>query len=239
MVIFLKEPFDIVRTISDYKLEKVTVETTEEDNYYDQNKNIFFVTKSFLAEKDNVFKNLDYVKIIDLRHFDFSQIKIMDSWFANCTNLEIVLFPNNANFSNVKSLHAMFYNTKIKTLNMANWKFSNAIVLGSLVASCTDLKSLYLPDAEILSVRGIAQGCTSLKYVHLGKGIIQIKKTKHSSPPKPYSPPYEYAFYGCKNLNTIDCSELRMSPDEVAKFFNDEDSKILNKVAKNCVIVLP
>lgn len=233
MVIFLKEPFDIVRIVSDYKLEKVTVETTEEDNYYDQNKNIFFVTKNFLAEKDNVFKNLEDVKIIDLRHFDFSQIKIMDSWFADCLNLETVLFPNNANFSNVKSLHAMFYRTKIKTLNMANWKFSNAIVLGSLVASCTDLNSLYLPDVEILSIRGIAQGCTSLKYAHLGKGTIKIKK------PKTASPPYEYAFYGCKNLNTIDCSELRMSSDDIAKIFNDEDSKILNKVAENCTIILP
>ena len=137
-----------------------------------------------------------------------SVTSIGDEAFSNCVSLIDISIPNQVSvlgagaFKNCTNLESVKLGAGLTVLKYATFY------------NCTSLKSIVIPNniteieevdeefhRESLGFRGVFENCENLKTIKLGNGIKVIG---------------DYAFYNCKNVDTIYCM-AKMPPKLPAK----------------------
>ena len=82
---------------------------------------------------------------IDLSNFDFSKVTIMFGLFADCSNLEKIIFPKN--ILSVEDISSMISNCiKLTSIDLSNFGFSNIYIMTNLFNRCNKLSRIILPE---------------------------------------------------------------------------------------------
>lgn len=169
-------PSEIQQIANLRQLVYLTMETGNE-NAFIQNENKFIVTKDFLGNAKNVFSHLNTVEVISFKNFDFSEISTMDSWFYFSENLQEIIFPKTVECPILRNMKLCFAGTKLKDLDLSNWKFSpyRHITLDGLVSFSLYIETVKLPKISIQSFNKIALNASRLKNIDFNNSSF-IKK---------------------------------------------------------------
>lgn len=203
----------IKQIVDENKLSAIIVKTGNE-NVYIPEKNEFIVTKEFLKNQEEVFKECAYLCEIIMDEFDFSEITTMFKWFHSCVKLEKIIFPKVVNCHNLSDMSRCFVSTKIKSLDLSNWKFSeNARVqIENLVAFNVHIKSLKLTKMNILQAHSLAYDCQNIKEIDFGNSCFTIQDNDSLFD----------IFFNCHKLELVDCSKMTNTGADIVKILHNQ-----------------
>lgn len=139
------------------------------------------------------------------------------SAFSGCTSLKTICLDNcngigESAFKNCTSLQEI-YLPMVSLLGEGSGNYSYAYTF----SGCVQLQSIDLPMCKIIGIKAF-EGCTSLKYVSLGKAIDSIG---------------DGAFNGCKNLLTFKVHSI-ITPTVGTDAFGSD-----NRIYSNCELYIP
>ena len=102
----------------------------------------------------------------DLKNFDTSKVKNMDSLFDGCKNLKN-LDLSNWEVLNVTKMQYMFWGCKnLVILNVSNWNTSNVISMWRMFCNCKSLIFLDVSNwdtSSVMDMEAMFRGCCSLE----------------------------------------------------------------------------
>lgn len=134
------------------------------------------------------------LKNVYSRHWDMSNIEVLDHTFANCTSLEYI-DPSLWDTSSVYDLRGVFTNcSKLTYLSCKYWDTRKVVDMSNAFSNCSNLELLDLSNwdfSKVVTQESMFTNCSKLKKIIFKKGIrISSNVSK--------------LFYGCKNLKEID-----------------------------------
>lgn len=224
-------PSEIQQIANKRQLVYLTMETGNE-NAFIQNENKFIVTKDFLGNSRNVFSHLNTVEVISFKNFDFSQISTMDSWFYFSENLQEIIFPNIVECPILRNLKLCFAGTKLKELDLSNWKFSTYrhIILDGLISFSLYIEYLNLPNISIQSFNKIALNARRLKNIDFNKSSFDLHNDHLQRN-------FLESFFGCHKLKEINCSKMILDRVQCQALKNNFDRSF--QKPRSCKLLLP
>lgn len=174
--------------------------------------------------RKNSFSKSKFVKSVVLPD---SLLRICDSSFIHCSDLEIINFPENLTviedraFNHCTSLKSIALNDELRSIGMFAFSGCNnldKVVLGNKLElidkyafSNTNIKSIDFKDSDPVLKNGIFMYCSSLEEVILPKNAISITRNmfvgcyelRTIEIPDTVKDIYSSAFKGCVNLGAI------------------------------------
>ena len=111
-------------------------------NLTEEKNNITLIFNSELSICENMFKGLQNILEADLSNVDII-CNDMSYMFTNCTNLEKITFGNMK--SQIEYINSIFYGcSKLQSLNLSNFVFSDKAEMSKMFYGCSSLKYLNL-----------------------------------------------------------------------------------------------
>ena len=102
-----------------------------------------------LISAQAVFYGCSKLISIDISNFNFSNVIIMFGFFADCLNLEKIIFPKN--ISSIEDVSGMFYNCKkLTSIDLSNFEFSNIYNMTNLFNGCINLTKIIWPEKILI-----------------------------------------------------------------------------------------
>ena len=96
--------------------------------------------------------------------------KNVSGWFANCTNLTEIENIQKLKTSNITDMTAMFYQTKLTSMDLTCFDTSKVTNMYLMFGDCTQLEYINFGDIDVSKVTSIAlmfSNCTKLKKLDL------------------------------------------------------------------------
>lgn len=150
----------------------------------------------------NLFEHNDKIEIIDLSDFDFSKVTGIESAFARCNNLEIIIMGKNVGKIRTGSMSLAFVgDMNLHSIDSSIFCFKS-LYMTSLFSGCSSLESLdlsKLDTSNTIEMRNMFNNCTSLVSLDLSK--FNTKNVTTMS----------YMFAGCSSLKSLDLSTFDTS----------------------------
>ena len=150
----------------------------------------------------NLFAHNDKIEIIDLSDFDFSKVTGIESAFARCNNLEIIIMGKNVGKIRTGSMSLAFVgDMNLHSIDSSIFCFKS-LYMTSLFGGCSSLESLdlsKLDTSNTIGMRNMFNNCTSLVSLDLSK--FNTKNVTDMS----------YMFAGCSSLKSLDLSTFDTS----------------------------
>lgn len=150
----------------------------------------------------NLFEHNDKIEIIDLSDFDFSKVTGIESAFARCNNLEIIIMGKNVGKIRTGSMSLAFVgDMNLHSIDSSIFCFKS-LYMASLFSGCSSLESLdlsKLDTSNTIEMRKMFNNCTSLVSLDLSK--FNTKNVTTMS----------YMFAGCSSLKSLDLSTFDTS----------------------------
>ena len=156
-----------------------------------------------IKQSCTMFYQCSKLTSIDISFFDFSKVTIMHATFADCYNLEKIIFPNKTKISLIEDFSYVFWNcNKITSIDLSNFEFSSIFDMRYLFYNCRNLNTIIWPKENITffsyntrSFSYMFYNCSSLISIDLSKfyyfnGITDLS----------------YMFSNCNNLKFIKLS---------------------------------
>ena len=173
----------------------------ENRNFSDEILNIKIIIKEKITEGMNIFSTCNnYLKSVNLKSFDASNITNMDSMFSNCQKIES-LDLSNFDTKNVIYMRNMFSQcSNLKSLNISNFNTENVIYMDNMFSGCKNLLKLDLLSFNTKKV--INMSCMfalSEKLITLDLSSFDVINVIN----------LKYMFNGCKNLENINLSSFK------------------------------
>ena len=200
---FLSDEFNEIPTEVLLNDIKVAFKERKILNEYDNIRYINNVTIKWNRTFTNcsyMFYNLTNVTYIDLTNFNFSEVTNTAMMFANCQNLQRIIFPDNIIITNIQNMRGMFYNCiNLKSLDLSIFKTLRVENFDSMFRGCTSLTSLDLTNFNLVrAVRldSMFYDCHSLAYLDISTFDTSNVQYMNSM------------FRGCISLTSIDLSHF-------------------------------
>ena len=229
----LNEFTDLQNIVIYAQLKTIVVETGDK-NVYLPNENKFIVTKDFLSNSTHVFANCTSLNKINMENFDFSEITIMNDWFARCERLQEIVFPVKADCYKLESLYCCFSHTNLKNIDLSFMQMKNNKISFAYSFSTSNAYKIVLPKCKIVDISGCFYECKNLEEIIAPVDIDLYKEdvlniyTEES---------LLDTFYNCLNLKIVNLSDGSFNiEDFIAQITNPNNN---NNLPKDCVIVLP
>ena len=151
-----------------------------------------------------LFKDCNYIKELDLSHFDTSNVIQTDRMFYGCSSL-VSLNLSNFMTSNVENMGNMFADcSSLKSLDLSNFITSKVKYIDNMFRGCSSLVSLDLSNFRTTNVQYMNEmfkGCSSLVSLNLpyfeAQSVVNINNM----------------FYGCSSLEYINFENSKINKD--------------------------
>ena len=193
---------------------EITNNIQSEYNLPDEINTIIMTWNSPLTSCKNMFKNVPYIKSIDLTHFDFSQVITMESFFEGCLQVQSIDMKN-GQATKVENITKMFLNcNELTNIDFTNFKTGSLKIMESTFSLCSKLQNLDLSSFETTYVTNmdyLFYQCTSLKSLNLSNFYTPALTTMDT------------AFFSCESLESLDISN-----------FNTDKVEIISQLFKGC-----
>jgi len=180
---------------------------------------INFSTATDMSSLFSSSQNLKSITFGDT--FNTENVTDMSYMFNQCRNLGSLEFNENFKLCSVKNMNYMFYGSSLTEIDLS--RFDNSVVtrMAYMFQYCDKLETVKFSDSfdthNVRDVLSMFDGCSSLKYVDLGKSfIIDENYNSHSS-----------AFWNCDNLETVCC------PSDTFRFLKEDYDFFHNYDVKN------
>ena len=221
----LNEFTDLQNIVIYAQLKTIVVETGDK-NVYLPNENKFIVTKDFLSNSTHVFANCTSLNKINMENFDFSEITIMNNWFARCERLQEIVFPVKADCYKLESLYCCFSHTNLKNIDLSFMQMKNNKISFAYSFSTSNAYKIFLPKCKIVDISGCFYECKNLEEIIAPVDIDLSQKDV-----------FFETFSRCSTIKLIDFSNGNFDTENFTSIINNPIN--LNKLREDCIIVLP
>ena len=126
----------------------------------------------------NLFSGMDYLTRVDLSEFD-NKISDMSNMFKDCKLLEYVNFGN-IDTSMVGNMEYMFYNTKLKFLDLSKFSIVSVTNMNGMFSKSKNLLYLNLDSFvtnQVTTMRSMFSNCDSLQFLNLNTFVENSRLT--------------------------------------------------------------
>ena len=149
-----------------------------------------------VVDMEGMFQYCTELEYLDLTNFDTSNVESMAFMFNHCEKLKEIKGLNKLITNNVTTTEGMFQSCFcIEYLDLSNFDTSNVTIMDYMFDECSKLKGIKginkLITHKVVSMEGMFQLCTILKYVDLSN----FNTSNVSN--------MEYMFNKCKKLKEI------------------------------------
>ena len=217
---FIYEPSEVlVNGVSKGAICNKTCELDDEES------NITLRFEQKIEFCDNMFKNLENIKMIDLSEFDFSKVRNMSSMFCNCTNLKEIIFGN-INTSLVEDMkYLFFFCSSLDSIDLSSFDTSLVTNMGYMFTNCFSLSSINLSTFNTSNVeymRSMFGSCIALYSIDISNfdfskvtsmnlmffNDTNLRKVNFGDSKTSSLQEMRSLFYECKNLISVDLSNF-------------------------------
>ncbi len=159
------------------------------------------ITATGVQSTDSWFKNMVWLRTVNLTAFDTSQVTDMGGMFYNCTQLTN-LDLSNFDTSNVTDMGQMFDGcTLLETLDISSFQTDKVKIMSRMFANCkklnaVDVSGFYTPNVQTMG--SMFYQCSQLTELDLsGFDTRQVTNI-------------ENMFYGCTGLTSLDLRSFNL-----------------------------
>lgn len=183
---------------------------------------------SLFTRIDKMFASSGFLKYINIREWDTSNVTTMDNMFYDCTNLinvgagDYIFKVDNFDTSQVTSMMSFLYGTSFKTIDLSNFNTSKVISMSSMFANMLKAKTINVSNFDTSNVKYMDymfSNANSIVELDLSNFVTSNVTTFRSM------------FSGCKSLKKLDIRNLTF--DKVTNM-----SSMFNNVPLDCLIIV-
>ena len=158
-------------------------------------KNFNFCKISSLNSSYSPFYNLSNVVNIDLNGSNTASITDMSYMFSGCTNLAAIDLSN-INTDNVTAMNYMFYNcNNLISADLSNIGSNKLTYVNDMFYGCSNLSMVKINSYKGNTLYAMFRECKSTNLKVIGNNLNNLSNA-------------QYMFQNCKNLISLDLSEL-------------------------------
>lgn len=131
-----------------------------------------------LKQTSYMFNDCQYLKKVDLSHFDTSNLTKIFAMFQSCVNLETLIFFKSP-LDKLTHMNFFLHNcSKIKSISWSNFNQEIAVKMEYLFTGCHELETVDLSNfkAKIMSAEYMFNECDNIKKVDLS-GLVSTDES--------------------------------------------------------------
>lgn len=132
-----------------------------------------------LKQTSYMFNDCQYLKKVDLSHFDTSNLTKIFAMFQSCVNLETLIFFKSP-LDKLTHMNFFLHNcSKIKSISWSNFNQEIAVKMEYLFTGCHELETVDLSNfkAKLIKATSMFSDCNNLKKVDLS-GLVSTNESK-------------------------------------------------------------
>ena len=155
------------------------------------------INVTVLANVDGMFSGCENIEKIDLKPFNFRNVKSMKKAFHGCKKLQTLEFRPQNDMENIEDLSFLFYGCEnLKTVDLKMFKFEKVKNMSNLFSNCTNLTNVTFPDGvsnatQVETIDNMFYGCQKLERFDFK--VFRFEKLEYVS----------NVFFNCRGLTEI------------------------------------